>query len=126
MVATASGGWVPPRAAPESPGPARPRRDPRAGGDRAPWWSADIARTAAGVVVTVRGEIDHAVPALLEQLLVDLVVGQGNKVVTVDAQQLVARTPAGIDFAGVAGEARARGSTFTVVNGHRSTEGGPW
>ena len=102
---------------------------PRAGTDRAlDWatrpaggrcWSTRIERTPAGVEVTVRGRVDQPAAALLGQLLMDLVVGQGNRVVTVDAQDLVAPEESDFGFKGVASAARARGARFTVTGTRR-------
>jgi len=80
-------------------------------------WSTRIARTSSGVEVTVRGRVDQPAAVLLDQLLMDLVVGQGNRVVTVDAQELVAAEASDIGFTGVARAARARGARFTVWSG---------
>lgn len=86
-------------------------------------WSTRIVRTAAGVEVTIRGRVDQPAAALLDQLLMDLVVGQGNRVVTVDAQELVAPEESDLRFRGVASAARARGARFTVCRGSTSGEG---
>ena len=88
-------------------------------------WSTRIARTPAGVEVTVRGRVDQPAAALLDQLLMDLVVGQGNRVVTVDAQELVAPEESDVGFTGVARAARSRGARFTVWWGTASEEGEP-
>ena len=85
-------------------------------------WSARIVRTPAGVEVIVRGRVDHPAAALLDQLLIDLIVGQGNRVVTVDAQELVAPEESDVGFRGVASAARARGARFTVWRGRTSGE----
>lgn len=109
----------PPRAGTESPtdgATARARRG---------CWSTRIARTPAGVEVTVRGQVDQPAAALLDQLLMDLVVGQGNRVVTVDAQELLPSEETDVGFTGVASEARARGSRFTVRWGTTGGQGRP-
>ena len=97
-------------------------RATRPGGGRC--WSTHIARTPAGVEVTVRGRVDQPAAALLDQLLMDLVVGQGNRVVTVDAQELVAPEESDLGFTGVARAARSRGARFTVWWGRPSEDGG--
>lgn len=86
-------------------------------------WSTQIMRTHSGVKVTVRGRIDQRAAVLLDQLLMDLVVGQGNRVVTVDARELDAPEASAIRFAGVGRAARARGARFTVRNGGTPVEG---
>ena len=56
-------------------------------------WSTRISRTARGIVVTLRGRIDGPQSVVLSRLLNDLVVGQGNRVVTVDVHELETSVP---------------------------------
>lgn len=95
----------------------------RATGPADTYWSTRIMRTPSGVKVTVRGRIDQRVAVLLDQMLMDLVVGQGNRVVTVDARELVAPESSDTCFTGVARAARARGARFTVRNGGAPVDG---
>ena len=86
-------------------------------------WSTHIVRSPRGVEVTVRGRIDRPAAMLLDQLLMDLVVGQGNRVVTVHAQELVGAGASDMGFTRVARAARARGTRFTVADGPPRGEG---
>ncbi len=81
-----------------------------------PVLSIDISRELATVVVTLEGLLDEdSSPALLE-LLKDLVVGQGNLSVTVDARRLGLSDPALIRvFQGLEQEAALRGGALAVV-----------
>ena len=76
------------------------------------FWSAQITRTQDGIVVTLCGFVDAASAGLLDHLLTDLVVGQGNRVVTLDASEIVSPD---VSFAGVARAAHARGARFAVI-----------
>lgn len=78
--------------------------------------SIDISRELATVVVTLEGLLDDDSSPALVRLLWDLVVGQGNLSVTVDARRLSLSDPALIwVFRVPEREAAFRGGTLAVV-----------
>jgi hypothetical protein len=81
-----------------------------------PALSIDIGRDLATVIVTVEGQLDEgSTPALME-VLWDLVVGQGNLSVTVDARRLTLSDPALVClFQILEGEAAYKGGTLAVI-----------
>ena len=86
----------------------------RADGEPDGGLSLQIMRTSAGILARVKGCLDQPGQALLRHLLIDLIEGQGNMAVTVDAVGVVAVEPTDTLFAAVAKAARARGVRFAV------------
>jgi hypothetical protein len=81
-----------------------------------PVLSIDISRELATVVVTLEGFLDEDSSPALVALLWDLVVGQGNLSVSVDARRLTLSDPALIwVFQVLDREAAIRGGTLAVV-----------
>ena len=81
-----------------------------------PVLSIDISRESATVVVTLEGLLDEDSSPTLVELLWDLVVGQGNLSVTVDARRLTLSDPVLICvFQVLEGEAALRGGTLAVA-----------
>ncbi len=81
-----------------------------------PVLSIVITRELATVVVTLEGLLDEDSSPALVKLLWDLVVGQGNLSVTVDARRLRLSDPAIIRvFQALEWEAALRGGTLAVV-----------
>ena len=81
--------------------------------------SLQITRTSRGILARVKGGLDQSEQALLRDLLIDLIEGQGNMAVTVDAVGMVAAEPTDALFAAVATSARARGVRFAVKTSRR-------
>jgi len=78
--------------------------------------SIDISRKQATVVVALGGVLDDSGSPMLVDLLWDLVVGQGNLSVAVDARRLTSSDPALLCvFQIIEWEAALRGGTFVVV-----------
>ena len=78
--------------------------------------SIDISRELATVVVTLDGLLDEDSSPALVELLWDLVVGQGNLSVAVDARRLTSSDPALLCmFQVLDWEAGLRGGTLAVV-----------
>jgi anti-anti-sigma regulatory factor len=78
--------------------------------------SINIRRELATVVVTLEGLLDEDNSPALAALLWDLVVGQGNLSVTVDAEHLTLTDPVLIwIFKALEREAGVRGGTLAVV-----------
>jgi hypothetical protein len=75
--------------------------------------SLAIGRSQGTVVVTVGGEFDAGAMARLQDLLVDLIDGQGNVAVEVDLTRVAAGTRMIAAFAAVLRE-RFRGRNLTV------------
>jgi anti-anti-sigma regulatory factor len=81
-----------------------------------PVLSIGIGRELATVVVTLEGVLDEDSSPALAELLWDLVVGQGNLSVTVDAHRLSLSDPAlNWVFRVVEREAALRGGSLAVV-----------
>ena len=81
-----------------------------------PFLSIAISRELATVVVTLEGLLDEDGSPALVELLWDLVVGQGNLSVAVDARRLDLSDPALIwVFRVLEREADLRGATLAVV-----------
>ena len=81
-----------------------------------PVLSIDISRELATVVVTLEGLLDEDSSPALVELLWDLVVGQGNLSVTVDARHLISSDPALMClFQVLEWEAALRGGTLAVA-----------
>ena len=81
-----------------------------------PGLSIDIGRELATVVVTLEGILDEDSSPAFVELLRDLVVGQGNLSVAVDARRLTLADPALMrDFQVLEREAALRGGTLAVV-----------
>ena len=81
-----------------------------------PVLSIGVSREQATVVVTLEGHLDEDSSPALVELLWDLVEGQGNLSVTVDARRLTLSDPALIClFQVLEWEAALRGGTVAVV-----------
>ncbi len=81
-----------------------------------PVLSIDISRELATVVVTLEGLLDEDSSPALVALLWDLVVGQGNLSVAVDARRLTLSDPVLVwVFQALEREAALRGGTFALV-----------
>ena len=81
-----------------------------------PVFSIDISRELSTVVVRLEGLLDKDSSPVLVELLWDLVVGQGNHSVTVDARRVTLSDPALICvFQVLEREAALRGGTLDVV-----------
>jgi hypothetical protein len=94
----------------------RPRGPGDAPATTPPVLSIDISRELARVIVTLEGRLDEDSSPALIALLWDLVVGQGNLSVTVDARRLGLSDPALIAvFQVVEREAAVRGGVLAVV-----------
>ena len=94
----------------------RSRGPGKAPATTSPVLSIDIRRELATVVVTLEGLLDERTSPVLAELLRDLVEGQGNLSVTVDARGLSLSDPSLIRaFHVLEREAAARGGTLTVV-----------
>ena len=82
----------------------------------APVLSIGISRELARVVVTLEGLLDEGSSPALVALLWDLVVGQGNLSVAVDARRLTLSDPALTwGFQALEREAALRGGTLALV-----------
>lgn len=93
---------------PLGPGDAPPTRRPAL--------SIAVTRQLATVLVTLEGPLEEGACPVLASVLSDLVVGQGNLSVTVDARDLVVSDPLlTAVFTTLALEAEHRGGTFAVV-----------
>jgi anti-anti-sigma regulatory factor len=78
--------------------------------------SIDIRRELATVVVTLEGLLDEDSSPALAALLWDLVVGQGNLSVTIDARHLTLSDPVLVwMFQALEREADLRGGTLALV-----------
>ena len=76
-----------------------------------------IDRDMATVIVTLEGLLDEDSSPALVELLWDLVVGQGNLSVTVDARRLTVSDPALVClFQIIEGEAAYKGGTLAVID----------
>jgi hypothetical protein len=92
-----------------------------------PFLSIDIRRELATVVVTLEGLLDEDSSPALTALLWDLVVGQGNLSVTVDARCLRVSDPALVWVFQVLGrEAVLRGGTLDLVEPSRPCSSAEW
>ena len=81
-----------------------------------PVLSIDISRELATVVVTLEGVLDEDSSPALAELLWDLVVGQGNLSVAVDARRLTSSDPVLLCvFQVLEWEVAIRGGTLAVV-----------
>jgi hypothetical protein len=97
----------------------RERSDVAAGDEEPGDVSIEIRRAGAVIVVTARGQLNRRGESLLDHLLGDLVVGQGNRTVIVDATSLAMADSAGRLFGRLGATAAAQGGQFTV---HPSTD----
>lgn len=80
--------------------------------------SINIKRDLATVVVTLEGLLDEDSSPALAALLWDLVVGQGNLSVTLDAQQLTLSDPVLVwIFKALQREADLKGGSLVLVEG---------
>lgn len=81
-----------------------------------PALSIDIGRDLATVIVTLEGLLDEDSSPALVEVLWDLVVGQGNLSVTVDARRLTVSDPAlNCLFQILEGEAACKGGRLAVI-----------
>ena len=87
--------------------------------DAGPELTVSIGRTSATVVVTVHGCLDTDTAPILERLLGDLIVDQGNLSLVVDVQGLRVVDPRSLDVIDAAVRlATCRGGTLTVAGTH--------
>jgi anti-anti-sigma factor len=73
-----------------------------------------VGRGLGTVVVTVEGELDLAGCQLLENVLTDLIEGQGNLTVAVDLSKAIVEPEALMVFIDAARQARRLGSRFVL------------
>ncbi len=82
-----------------------------------------ISRTSTTVVVTVAGCLDAASARVLDGLLRDLIVGQGNLSLTVDLRDASVVDPASLAVIRTAAQLAARrGGAVTVADGRAAGE----
>ncbi len=95
---------------------ASPREASQMSSTTHPALSIDIGREMATVIVTLEGLLDEDSSPALVEVLWDLVVGQGNLSVTVDARRLTLSDPVLIClFQILEGEAADKGGTLAVI-----------
>ena len=77
--------------------------------------SISVRRAQGRVVVSVQGELDGQRTAILEQVLSDLIDGQGNLDVLVDLRDAALADPVALDaLRGAAEQARRRNAAFAL------------
>lgn len=77
--------------------------------------SISVRRAQGRVVVSVHGDLDGERAAILEQVLSDLIDGQGNLDVLVDLRDASLAEPVALDaLRGAAEQARRRNGAFAV------------